>query len=199
MSKTKTRRVPASGNTRVLPARRRFTVDEYYRMAEAGILAPDERVELIAGEVFDMAPIGSRAGCVTFLARWFITRLGERATVIIQSPVRLSDGSEPEPDLALLRPRPDDYREVHPVPGDVLMLIEVADTSLTYDCEIKLPLYAEAGIPEVWIVDLTSNQVLTYREPSPRGYRTVATLGRGDTLLPAVFTDLALPVDELLP
>lgn len=189
-----------TGDTEVLPARRRFSVDEYERMTQVGILHEDDRVELIDGEIFELAPIGSRhAARVTFLGRWFITRLGERATVSIQSPVQLSDESELEPDLVLLRPRSDDYEHALPGPGDVLLLIEVADTSLAYDRDVKLPRYARAGIPEIWIVALTSSQVLVYGDPSPAGYRRTLTLGRGDTLSSAAFPDLRLSVDGLLP
>lgn len=200
MAETAAKARTGAGSAPALPARRRFTVDEYYRMAEIGILRPDERVELLDGEVFTMAPIGSRhAGRLNFLAEWFFARLLGRAIVSVQNPVRLSSGAEPEPDLALLRPRPDHYDRAHPGPDDVLLLIEVADSSLAYDRGRKLPQYAEAGIPEVWLVDLPGNRVFLYRDPSPAGYQTIATLGRGDVLSPAAFPDLRLPVAELLP
>jgi Uma2 family endonuclease len=201
MPRTKAKARGASIDTAVvMPQWRLFTADEYDRMIEAGILHEDEHVELLDGEILQMAAMGSsHAGCVTFLTRWFITRMNERATVIVQSPIRLSDGSEPEPDLALLLPRADDYRKALALPNDVLLLIEVADMLLAYDRDRKLPRYAEAGIPEVWIVDLTSNTVLSHRGPSPDGYQSVATLGRGETLSPAAFPDLFLPIAELLP
>jgi Uma2 family endonuclease len=183
------------------PRRRRFNVDEYYRMAEAGILGPDERVELLGGEIYEMAPMGSRhAGRVRFLDHWFDRRLGGRGVVSAQCPLRLSDGSEPEPDLALLRIRPDDpdYDRSHPLPGDVLLVVEIADTSLSYDRDRKLPRYAEAGIPEVWIVDLTRRRLLAWREPSARRYQASFELAGVDTVAPLAFPDLRLTVGELL-
>lgn len=153
--------------------RHRLNVDEYYRMAEAGILGPDARVELIEGEIIDMAPIGSRhAAVVRQLAHILHQNVGDQAIVSTQNPVRLDEYSEPEPDLALLRPRDDFYAAAHPGPGDVLLIIEVADTSLRYDREIKIPLYARHGIPEVWLVDLENERLLRFLEPGPDGYRT---------------------------
>lgn len=200
MSEAAAKGRPAGGRAEALPARRRFTVEEYYRMAEAGILGPDERVELLNGEIYTMAAIGNRhARCVDFAGEWFIIRLAGRAIVRIQGPVRLSSGAEPEPDLALLRPRADRYGAARPGPDDILLLIEVADTSLAHDRDLKLPLYAAAGIREVWLVDLTSNQVLVHRDPSPTGYRSVSTVGRDGALTPAAFPDLGMQVAELLP
>lgn len=182
-----------------VPVLRRFTVDEYHRMGEAGILHEDERVELLEGEIMQMAPIGSRhADCVDYFAEWLITRLAGRAVVRIQNPVRLSAGSEPEPDLALVRPRPGRYAAAHPAPEDVFLIVEVADTTLRYDREVKLPLYAGAGIPEVWIVDLEGQRVLVYRKPNTSGYEDAATVERGGTLSPLAFPELALRVDHLL-
>ena len=185
--------------TSVVPARRRFSVDEYYRMAAAGILHEDDRVELLDGEIIDMAAIGSRhAMCVDFLAEWFIVRLAGRALVRVQNPVRLGPHSEPEPDLTLVRRRTDRYATAHPGPGDVLLLIEVSDTSLAYDRDVKVPRYAAAGIAEVWIVDLEAERVLVYRRPRADSYEHVATVRRSGTLSLAAFPDLALPVAELL-
>ena len=187
--------------TSVVPARRRFTVDEYYRMARAGILHEDDRVELLEGEIVQMAPIGSRhQAWVDYLAEWFITRLVGRAIVRIQGPIRLSSGSEPEPDIALVSPRPDRYTRSHPGPADVFLIVEVADTSLAYDRDVKLPRYAAAGIAEVWIVDLEAEneRVLGYRSPHAGRYQHAATVERGSTLSPQAFPDLILPVGELV-
>jgi Uma2 family endonuclease len=136
---------------------RRFSVDEYHRMAEAGVLQPTERVELIEGKIVQMAAIGSRhAECVDRLNRILVQGIEDRGTVRVQNPVRLSDHSEPEPDIALVRPRPEGYADRHPGPDDALLIVEVADTTLTLDREVKMPLYARAGIPECWTVDLVA-------------------------------------------
>ena len=180
--------------------RRRFTVGEYYRMAEAGILRPGERVELIEGEIITMAAIGSRhAAVVTRLQRRFERALGDRALVRVQNPVRLSDLSEPEPDVALLRPHADYYASAHPGPADVLLMIEVAETTLAFDRGTKLPLYAIAGIPEYWIVDLGGDRIEVYREPGATGYSDVRRLGRDDTLRVAAFPDYEIAGDAILP
>ncbi|RME47171.1 MAG: Uma2 family endonuclease [Chloroflexi bacterium] len=179
--------------------RRLFTVDEYHQMAEAGIFTEDDRVELIEGEIVEMAPIGSRhAACVDRLNRLFSNRIGERAIARVQSPVRLSEFSEPEPDLALLRPRPDFYAQAHPQPEDVLLVVEVAETSVTSDRDVKVPLYARAGIPEVWLVDLAEETVEVYREPLPRGYAKIRRVWRGDELAPHAFPDRVFTADEIL-
>jgi len=153
--------------------RRRFTVDDYHRMVEAGILSDDDRVELIDGEIIEMVAIGSRhAACVDRLARLCSAGVRNRAIVRVQNPILLSEHSEPQPDLALLRPRRDFYAAGHPGPQDILLVVEVADTSAETDREIKLPLYARAGIPEVWVVALAETHVEAHRKPSPGGYRT---------------------------
>ena len=179
--------------------RRRFTVDEYYRMAEAGILHEDDPVELLDGELIEMSPIGDRhAACVLRGNTTFNARLSGRALVSIQSPIRLSSGSEPEPDIVLLRPRPDFFGGGKPGPDDVLLLIEVADTTLAYDRDVKLLFYAESGIREVWIVDLNAAQVLVYRRPRGLAYEQALIVERDGTLSPLAFPDVALPVGDLL-
>jgi len=161
--------------------RHRYTVDEYRRMGEAGILGEDDRVELIEGEVIEMAPIGTvHAGTVDYLVGVLLRGVGDRAIVRSQNPVALGSRSEPQPDLTLLQPRPDFYRSRHPTPADVFLVVEVADTTQRYDRQVKLPLYARHGIPEVWIVDLESNALHVFRDPSADGYRSearVADLG----------------------
>lgn len=149
-----------------LLTRHRLTVSDYYRMGEVGILRPDARVELIEGEIIDMAPIGSRhSGTVERVAAVLRRAVGERAMVRSQQPVALDEHSEPEPDIAVVLPRDDYYTSAHPKPSDVLLVIEVAETSLSYDREIKIPLYARHGIVETWIVDLEGRRVLRYRSP----------------------------------
>lgn len=179
-------------------SRRRFTSAEYHAMAEAGIFSEDERVELIAGEIVRMAPIGSRhAGCVKRLNRG-LSPLGDRALVSVQDPISLGPSLEPEPDLAILRLREDDYTRSHPTPAEVFLVIEVADFSLDYDRDVKIPLYAQAGIPEAWLVNLLQREIHVYRAPSENGYREVGTLRPGDRLSPQAFPDFVLSVEAIL-
>src|SRR5918912_896850 len=153
-------------------AKRYFNVSEYYRMAEAGILTADDRVELIEGEIVQMSPIGSlHAACVRRLNQLLQRLLGHAAVISVQDPVRLSDFSEPEPDVALLKPRADFYAHQHPTPDDVLLIIEVADTTVLYDRNVKVPLYARAGIPEVWLVDLQQDLIEVYARPTSGAYQ----------------------------
>jgi hypothetical protein len=187
------------GGMAVLLLRRRFTVDEYHRMAEAGILAEDDRVELIEGEIVEMSPIGSRhAACVKRMTSLFYRQVGQKAIVSVQDSIRLTGHSEPQPDLALLKPRPDFYAKAHPGPEDVLLVVEVAETSPDYDRTVKVPLYARSGVPEVWLVDLAGEGVEVYRQPSPQGYREVRQARRGQRLTPEAFPDVELAVDDVL-
>ncbi|HEY5565706.1 MAG TPA: Uma2 family endonuclease [Gammaproteobacteria bacterium] len=166
-----------SSIARDLLRRHRLTATEYRRMGEVGILRADARVELIEGEIIDMTPTGSRhAGVVRHIARLFERAIGDSAVVSIQSPVSLSDRSEPEPDIALLSPRTDFYKSAHPRPADVLLIVEVADASLRYDRQVKVPLYARHGVTEVWIVDLERNVLTQYRDPEGERYRTATSL-----------------------
>jgi Uma2 family endonuclease len=179
--------------------RRLFTVDEYYRMAEAGIFSEDEGVELIDGEIVQMPPIGSRhAARVDHLTRLLTHAVGDRAIVRVQGPIRLGPHSEPQPDLALLHPQPDYYAQAHPGPGDVFLVIEVADTSVGFDREVKMPLYAGAGIPETWLVDLDGDDITVSRQPTAAGYRAVRRLQRGQSLAPEAFPAVVLAVDDIL-
>jgi Uma2 family endonuclease len=184
----------------VAARRRRFTIEEYHRMGEAGILADDPRIELVAGAILVREPTGSRhAGTVDRLAHLFFSRLSGRATVRIQSPITLPDEmSELQPDLMLLRPRADFYVGAHPRAADVLLLIEVADATLRLDRRVKIPLYARAGIADVWLLDLTADRIETYREPIGGRYRNVLRFERDAALAPLAFPDLALVGDDLL-
>ena len=178
--------------------RHRVTVAEYHRMAEAGIFSPDARVELIAGEVIDMPPIGSpHAGTVNYLGDKVKLACGTQAIVAIQNPVFLNLHHEPQPDLMLLRPRPDFYRSSHPTPADVFLIIEVADTSLAYDTQIKLPLYARHGIPEVWLADLSNRQFLVHRTPTPTGFQDVQTLTDLSALTPLLLPGVTVDLSDL--
>ncbi len=181
------------------PARHRFTIDDLERMVRAGILREDARVELIEGELYDMNPIGwAHQACVDWLTASFVRQLGDRAIVRAQGPIRLGDRSLPQPDLTLLRPRADYYRHEGPAASDVLLLVEVSDTTLAYDRDVKVPLYARAGIPEVWLVDLAGEQLLVFREPEHDGYRDSRVYRPGDALSPQAFPDMSLAVDDLL-
>jgi Uma2 family endonuclease len=178
-------------------ARRRFTVEEYHRMAEVGIFHPDERVELIEGEIVQMAPIGPRhAGCVINATRLLITRLGDRAVVSPQNPVVILPRSEPQPDLLVLRRRAVSYSREHPVPADVLLAVEVADTTVRFDRLVKACLYARAGIPEFWICLTTEAVVEVHRAPGPDGYTSVTQHGPGQTLAPLAFPDVGFSVTD---
>ena len=185
-----------------LPARekRKFTVAEYYRMAEVGVLSPEERVELIEGEIILMPPIGPlHAGDILRSIRLFTRRDDDRFTVQIQNPLRLDDGSEPEPDLMLLRPREDDYTTAHPTPADTLLVIETSDSSLAYDREVKIPLYARAGIPQTLIKNLPEDCVESFDQPGPEGYARHIIYRRGDKIRLTSLPDLELAVADLLP
>jgi Uma2 family endonuclease len=178
----------------------RFTREDYEAMIAAGILDENDRVELISGEILNKMPIGpSHASTVNRLNRIFSNRAGERAVVSIQNPIALDDFSEPEPDLALLAPRADLYGESHPTPADVFLIVEVADSSLRFDRERKIPLYAAAQIPEVWLVDLVEKILTRYRKPIRGSYTEITQHGSRDTVpipnLPDAFmaiSDLAL-------
>ncbi len=180
--------------------RRRFTVEEYHWIARVGILREDDRVELIDGEVLEMTPIGRRhASCIARLDHILGHELGDAAVIWPRNPIRLSDYSEPQPDLTLLRPRPDFYSTVEPSPSDVLLLIEVSDTTVEYDRRVKVPLYARHSVPEVWLVDLEQDTITVYRDPNADGYRTVRVVRRGEAVAPSAFPDRPLAVSDILP
>ncbi len=180
--------------------RRRFSVDEYQRMAETGILDEDERVELIEGEIVEMSPIGPpHASVVARIVSLLVSRLGVRAIVWPQNSLVLpKQMSQLQPDIALLRPRADYYRSANPEPRDVLLLIEVMDSSVFRDRRVKLPIYARAGLAEVWLVDVGADTVDTCRRPTRGEYRDLRVAGRGDMVTPLEFPDLTLPVSSLL-
>ena len=176
-----------------------FTVDEYHRMGEAGIFTEDDRVELIEGEIVQMSPIGNRhAACVDRACYFLNSALKDRALVSIQNPVRLDNYSEPQPDVIVLKPREDFYARTGRGPEDVLLMIEVSDTTLRYDSNIKVPLYAASGVPEVWVEDLQNDVILVYRDPSHRLYQTTLTRRHGETITCLAFPDVTLAVNDLL-
>jgi Uma2 family endonuclease len=182
-----------------MAVRHRFTVDEWHRMGETGLFGEDARLELLDGQVIEMAPIGSpHAGAVNRLNHLLTTAFGPRALIAVQNPVVLDDRSEPQPDLAVLRPRQDDYAQSHPTPPEILLIIEVSDTTLAFDRERKAAAYARAAVPEYWIVDLTGDQVVVMREPSPAGYLDIRPLGRGHDLSIAALPDVTFEVGQVL-
>ena len=179
--------------------KKRFTADEYHHMAQVGILAPRDRVELIDGEIVVMTPIGSRhSACVSSATRALINAVGDLAIIQPQGSVRLDLFYEPEPDLALLRPQADFYATQHRTPGDVLLVIEIADSSVAYDRDIKAPLYAMSGIAEYWIADLNANVVWRYSAPERGAYRRVEEHHRGESIAPLQLPTCVVPVDAFL-
>ena len=177
------------------PQRRKLSADQFEEMGRTGILGPEARVELLDGEMIEMAPIGSRhAAAVSFLSMHFARSVGHLALVQTQNPLRLADDSEPQPDLLLLRPTADRYRSAHPRPTDVLLLIDVADTTLRFDRETKLPLYARHGVPEVWILDLDTERLEIYREPAAGGYRRKLERSGAESIAPVALPTVTLEV-----
>ena len=177
----------------------RFTRAEYHRMAETGILTEDSPVELIEGEILEMSPIGRRhKACVDRTAAVFFRGVGSAAIVRVQSSIVLGERSEPEPDLALLRRRDDFYADADETPEDVLLVVEVADSSEVYDRQTKAPLYARHGILELWIANLNRDQVIVCRDPAPAGYATMRVARRGESISPLAFPNLTIAVDAIL-
>ncbi len=184
------------------PVRHLWTVREFQRMGETRFLDPKARLELIEGELFDMAPIGSfHAGTVTLLAHLFARAIGETAVISVQNPIDLNERSEPQPDLLLLRPRADYYLSEHPRPRDVLLLIEVSDSTAQFDRKIKVPLYARHGIPEVWlVVGPHRRHIEVYRDLQPdRGGYQVRLQVREGVLTPVLLPEAGIRLQEVFP
>ncbi|MCJ8281139.1 MAG: Uma2 family endonuclease [Rivularia sp. ALOHA_DT_140] len=178
--------------------RRKFTVEQFHKMAESGILNEDDRVELIRGEIIEMAAIGLKhAACVNRLSNFLAWKLGSRVITSVQNPVELDDNSEPQPDVALLKSREDFYSSARPQPKDVYLIIEVADSTIKYDREVKIPLYAEEGVVEVWLVDINDECVEVYREPVNGVYQKVEKFARGESLVIQVLDDVSISFDEI--
>jgi Uma2 family endonuclease len=178
-------------------SRHKLTVAEFHRMGEAGILDEDDRVELLEGEIFDMAPIGSRhARIVNVLAEHFTLAAKGRVLVQPQGPLQIPLHNEPVPDVLLLKPRPDRYRDALPQPADVLLVAEVSDSSLGRDRDVKIPLYGRQGIPEAWLIDVQHETITVYRKPGPEGYGEVFELREG-SIAPACLADAPIALSEL--
>lgn len=179
---------------------RRFNSREFHRMTDAGIFGEDDRLELVEGEIVEMAPIGPRhAACVLRLTTLLAKMVGDRALVSVQNPVQLDSQSELYPDVAVLRHRSDQYAQSLPRPADVILLIEVADTSIEFDRTMKVPRYAQAAIPEVWLVDLPNSQIHVYTDRTASGYRVVRALRGAAELQPSQFPDCRITVDSIFP
>jgi Uma2 family endonuclease len=180
-------------------AKHRFNAREYYQMAKAGVLKPDAQVELLDGEILGMSPIGPfHGGVVNHLGHLFHLLAHGRWVVSIQNPLHLDEHSEPQPDLMLLKPAADNYKTRHPGPEQVLLLIEVADTSLEFDREKKLPAYGRAGIDESWLVNLEEETIEVYREPQLAGYHSITILRAGAQARPLAFPDAEVDVADLM-
>ncbi|MEP7359059.1 MAG: Uma2 family endonuclease [Anaerolineales bacterium] len=178
--------------------RKLFTVDEYEQMIAAGVLHEDERLELIEGDILTMSPIGGlHVRVVNTLNRLFVQRLADQAVVSVQNPVRLAN-SEPQPDLAILRPEVNEDAPAVPSASDVYLLIEVSDTTATYDRTVKVPLYAREGIRETWLLDLSAGVIEVYRGAGSAGYKTKESFAAGDTVFLQALPDVRLTVDEIL-
>ncbi|GIK55132.1 MAG: hypothetical protein BroJett015_07950 [Chloroflexota bacterium] len=176
-----------------------ISVERYDQMIAAGIIQEDERLELLGGEIIEMSPIGiPHAACVKRLNRLFSRKLDEQVIIGVQDPIHIDQYSEPQPDIVVLNLRDDYYAGGHPEPEDILLLVEVADTSLAYDREEKLPRYAQAGIVEVWIVNLIEQQIEVYLRPSPQGYQQTAIFNGKQTVIPVAFPQLTLKVSQIL-
>jgi len=183
----------------IAPAKPRISVQEYYHMAETGLLSPEARVELLDGQIIEKSPISPFHGGVSkFLIQFFSALVQDRWIISVQNPVRLGEYSEPEPDLMLLKPSSNFYRYRHPRPEDVFLLVEISDTSLEKDQEKKVPAYARAGIAEVWIVNLNEQTIEVYRRPHLAGYGSKVILNAGDKANPQFFPDVSLDVAGLL-
>ena len=178
---------------------RKFTVEEYEKMATEGIIKPDEKVELIRGEIIKMSPMGTRhASSVDRLIQLFYQKLGQKIILRVQNPIRLNNNSQPEPDLSLLIPRSDFYVAAHPCPQDIYLVIEVSDSTLDYDSYTKIPLYAEANIQEVWIVNLKEECLEVYRHPLQGSYQAIHKYYRGEIIFIESFPAIELTLIEIL-
>ena len=193
-------RLPDEGWSMAVDLKRyRFTRTDYHRMAQVGILKPRPRVELIDGEIVEMSPIGRRhKASVDRVARIFHLNVSNTAIVRVQSSIVLDEYGEPEPDIALLRFRADFYAESDETPEDILLVVEVADSSDAYDRQMKSRLYARFRIPEMWVASLNRGQVFVYRDPTPEGYATIHVVGRGESVSPLAFPALTIAVDAIL-
>ena len=180
-------------------ARHRFTTDDLDRMDELGLFGDDERIELLDGEIYLMARVNSpHSSAITRLNRLLTHALWDRATVIVRNPSHLAPESEPQPDITLAQFREDGYRVAHPTPAEMFLVVEVMDSSARFDRNKKRPIYARAGVPELWLVDVPGDLIEVHRRPEKGLYIEKQTLRRGETLSPAAFPDVVLAVEAIL-
>jgi Uma2 family endonuclease len=178
----------------------RFSLEQYERMVEVGVLTENDRVELIEGEIIEMVPPSpEHSTVVSRLVRFFIEALGDRVVVRAQDAVRLPPHSEPEPDLALARPPDDRYLRKHPEPHDLFLVVEVAYSTQAYDRRRKIPLYARQEIAETWLIDVPAGTLEIHRDPGPDGYTSIDVLSRGEVASPRAFPDATIALSDLLP
>jgi Uma2 family endonuclease len=193
-------RYPGSAFMATESTKKLFTVHDYHRMGEAGVLSEDDRVELIRGEILAMSPIGPRHNAAVLRANNNLVKIvARRALVGVQSSVRLDEYDEPQPDIVLLRPKDDFYASRHAGPSDIILIIEMADSSLEYDRTVKASLYAETGVPEYWIANLQNESLIVYSALRDKTYSTMRELHRGETAAPQLLTGCQIEVNALLP
>jgi len=181
-----------------IPTRMRISTDRYQMMVAAGVLTKYDRIELIEGDMLDMAPMGTQHSAITSrLHELFVLSLSRSATIVSGGPVNLGEFSEPQPDLMLLKRRADFYGGKIPGAADVLLLIEVSDSSLAFDQSVKLDLYARYGVSEYWVVDVEGKRVVIYREPGPKAYLRTLQFTAADIVAPQAFPDVKIAVGEI--
>lgn len=178
---------------------RLLTVQDYHRMVELGILAADERVELLEGQLFKMAAKGTaHSAAITRIERVLLRQLAGQVLLRLQDPVRLNNFSEPEPDIAIVQIDPLDYEDHHPMPSEIFWLIEVADTTLKRDRELKAPSYSQSQIREYWILDVPERRLFVFRQPGLAGYGSEQILTERETIAPLAFPDCQIKVRDFL-
>ncbi len=181
------------------PHPKKFTTEEYYKMAESGIFKDGDRLELIKGEIIEMSPVGLRhAACINRLTQILSIKLTTQAIISVQNPIKLKNNTEPQPDVVVLNPREDFYETGHPTPEDILLLVEVADSSIDYDRNVKIPLYAENQIKEVWLVDLNQNCLEVYQKPHQNYYQITQKLTSAHNLFLSDFPDIEIQLNKIL-
>lgn len=185
--------------TSLLLPTRKISIETYHKMVEIGVFNEDERIELIRGEIIEMSPVGIKhATCVKKLNQLFAQKLGIKIILGVQDPIKLNDNSEPQPDLVLLKPKSDFYATGHPKPEDILLLIEVSDRSIEYDRQIKIPLYAENKIQEVWLININESLIQVYQNPQGKLYKNITNYQINDTINLTCFPDCQIKVNKVL-